>query len=180
MNLQNCTQPTIHIDLPSRSPHKLIPDRKERDHWWAFLNGRPESEWNPPKKPKGQNKQNQRYGDSTRDGMRGFPSEDDISSSPAQAVTSLPYGGANEEGEVELAISVDPTDSLPTPSGTPVPPDRTVEVRLAETSTSGTAKFTTMQPEPTSTLMRGIDHVSLRVRVLHTSSTFPSAMQFIS
>ncbi len=29
-----------------------MPDRKERDLWWAFFAGRPESEWNPPKKPK--------------------------------------------------------------------------------------------------------------------------------
>lgn len=29
-----------------------MPDKKERDLWWAFLSGRPEREWNPPKKPK--------------------------------------------------------------------------------------------------------------------------------
>ena len=29
-----------------------MPDKKERDLWWVFLAGRPESEWNPPKKPK--------------------------------------------------------------------------------------------------------------------------------
>lgn len=29
-----------------------MPDKKDRDLWWAFLSGRPEREWNPPKKPK--------------------------------------------------------------------------------------------------------------------------------
>ena len=31
---------------------KIMPDKKERDLWWAFLSGRPEREWNPPKKSK--------------------------------------------------------------------------------------------------------------------------------
>lgn len=48
---QNSTQPTIHVHIPDSST-KLIPDKKERDLWWAFLAGRRESEWNPPKKPK--------------------------------------------------------------------------------------------------------------------------------
>lgn len=33
-----------------------MPERKERDRWWAFINGRPELEWNllkTPKKPRG-------------------------------------------------------------------------------------------------------------------------------
>ncbi len=29
-----------------------MPDKKDRDLWWAFLSGKPEREWNPPKKPK--------------------------------------------------------------------------------------------------------------------------------
>ena len=28
-----------------------MPDRKERDQWWAFVSGKSEMEWNPPKKP---------------------------------------------------------------------------------------------------------------------------------
>ena len=50
-SLQNSVQPTIHIHIPD-SNAKIMPDKKERDLWWAFLAGRPESEWNPPKKPK--------------------------------------------------------------------------------------------------------------------------------
>ncbi|KAI1786655.1 hypothetical protein LXA43DRAFT_1032771 [Ganoderma leucocontextum] len=48
---KNSVQPTIHVHIPDSSA-KLMPDKKERDLWWAFLAGRPESEWNPPKKPK--------------------------------------------------------------------------------------------------------------------------------
>ncbi|KIY74219.1 hypothetical protein CYLTODRAFT_416470 [Cylindrobasidium torrendii FP15055 ss-10] len=31
---------------------RLMPPQKERDLWWSFLSGRPESDWNPPKKPR--------------------------------------------------------------------------------------------------------------------------------
>ncbi|KAI0722248.1 hypothetical protein C8T65DRAFT_628733 [Cerioporus squamosus] len=48
---KNSTQPTIHVHIPDCSS-KVMPDKKERDLWWAFFAGRPESEWNPPKKPK--------------------------------------------------------------------------------------------------------------------------------
>lgn len=29
-----------------------MPDKQERSAWWEFLAGKPESVWNPPKKPK--------------------------------------------------------------------------------------------------------------------------------
>jgi len=29
----------------------MIPDRKNRDAWWAFLEGAPESVWNPSPRP---------------------------------------------------------------------------------------------------------------------------------
>lgn len=35
---------------------KIIPDRKNRDAWWAFLEGAPESAWNPSR-PAGRGKQ---------------------------------------------------------------------------------------------------------------------------
>ena len=31
-----------------------MPDMKAREAWWAYINGRPEIEWNPPRKPKKQ------------------------------------------------------------------------------------------------------------------------------
>ncbi|KAL5530010.1 hypothetical protein ACEPAF_6267 [Sanghuangporus sanghuang] len=52
---KNSLQSTIGVELPSlpsSGQSKLMPEKKERDKWWAFINGRPEHEWNPPKSPK--------------------------------------------------------------------------------------------------------------------------------
>jgi len=156
---KNCTQPTIHINI-HRSTHKIMPDRKERDHWWAFLSGRPESEWNPPKKPKKQNNRYERYGDINR-GMRGFAAEPAIyeQSSSTRVVPGQHYVHRHDEGEVELAVTVNPAESLPTPSGTPAPPDLNTEARLIEDSPSAPISvIVPAPPEPTPTLVRDIDH----------------------
>ena len=51
--LQNSLQPAIGVSAPAGvAGLKVMPEKKERDHWWAFLNGAPESEWNPVKKSK--------------------------------------------------------------------------------------------------------------------------------
>ncbi|PFH51367.1 hypothetical protein AMATHDRAFT_59071 [Amanita thiersii Skay4041] len=50
---KNFSQPTIHVEYtPTSTNRRIMPDKKERDLWWAFLSGKPESEWNPPKKSK--------------------------------------------------------------------------------------------------------------------------------
>ncbi|KAK2466097.1 hypothetical protein APHAL10511_001739 [Amanita phalloides] len=50
---KNFNQPTIHVEyVPKGTSQRIMPDRKERDFWWAFISGKPESEWNPPKKPR--------------------------------------------------------------------------------------------------------------------------------
>lgn len=73
---QNSTQPTIHMH--ARASGKLTPDKKDRDAWWAFISGRSEAEWNPPKKPK-QNKSS-RYAKEQRysGGMRAFAEDSDV------------------------------------------------------------------------------------------------------
>ena len=130
---------------------------KERDHWWAFLTGRPESEWNPPKKPKKQKSaKDQRYG--TYGGMRSFTSEYEV---PLQdpTITELPY--ATEEGEVEHVVAVNPTDSPPTLLSTPAPSEKPPSNGMSTdpaSSTSNTANI--VQPEPTPLLLRHMDHVS--------------------
>ncbi|KAI0308653.1 hypothetical protein OF83DRAFT_1288892, partial [Amylostereum chailletii] len=46
----NILQPTTSpLPPPQR---KLYPDKKDRDAWWAFLSGAPESVWNPPRTAK--------------------------------------------------------------------------------------------------------------------------------
>ena len=104
-SIQNCTQPAVHVDIPPRPTHKIMPDRKKREHWWEFLNGSSESIWNPPKKPKKQNNRNDRYG-----------------IGPSR-VNTYSYG-RDEVDVLDYAVSMDPTESLPTPSGTPAPPDQ--------------------------------------------------------
>lgn len=142
---------------------------KARDAWWAFLTGRPESEWNPPKKPKKQKiKQDPRY-DSYGQGMRSYTAEYEVQY--AESATELSYMA--EEGEGKNLDAVDPSHTLPTPFGTPAPPDtpdRTITgfpdgtSNDASSSTSGIAKFT--QPEPTPSLLRNMDHVSTFQRVI--------------
>ncbi|KAJ4001837.1 hypothetical protein F5050DRAFT_1796386 [Lentinula boryana] len=46
---KNIAQPT---DSTASSSKLRIPDLKNRSAWWDFLAGKPESVWNPPKKPK--------------------------------------------------------------------------------------------------------------------------------
>ena len=38
---------------PSGPFQRLVPEKKNRDAWWAFLEGAPELVWNPPKTGRG-------------------------------------------------------------------------------------------------------------------------------
>ncbi|KAI9448060.1 hypothetical protein H4582DRAFT_2139638 [Lactarius indigo] len=44
----NMSQPVIRPRQPGPVP-RMVPEKKSRDAWWAFLEGAPESVWNPPK-----------------------------------------------------------------------------------------------------------------------------------
>lgn len=137
-----------------------MPDKKQRGQWWAFLEGRPQSEWNPPKKASKQK-------DNFSQGMRGFSSERVVEDMHND--THLPYDNSqetwriNDEGEVEKALIVDPTDSLPTPSGTPAPIDpqamdyTSAAVSVTEAAPAPTTQSTALRP--TLSLLSQIDHV---------------------
>ncbi|KAF8640085.1 hypothetical protein AX17_001325 [Amanita inopinata Kibby_2008] len=59
---KNFNQPTIHVQyVPKRSGHGRMPEKKERDLWWAFLSGEPESTWNPPKTTKVQKPKKRKF-----------------------------------------------------------------------------------------------------------------------
>lgn len=129
-----------------------MPDKKERDAWWNFIAGNPESDWNIPKKPKVDRRR--RYGQTA----------------PAE-------GDSGEEGEVrnevwqvsgdgETQPSNDPSETLPTPSGTPAPPDviksETVDGSLNHAQReidSKTIPGKQQQREPTPSLIAHLDHV---------------------
>ena len=112
-------QPTINVQAPLLQ--KMIPEMRNRAAWWAFIAGAPEHEWNPPKKPKVEKDKN-KFGK----GMRGFADQEDC-----------PDG--LEEVEAEA--------SLPTPHGTPSPPDHP----------PGDGSRTLREPTPT--MLRLIDEV---------------------
>jgi hypothetical protein len=129
LGFQNIVQPTIFVDLTPEgsTQRRVMPDKKERDYWWAFLAGRPEAEWNQPKTQKRPKKNAQdRQLRSSR--MRAFPDDDDDEQNASPMVTGVVASQMpqetwhiNDEGEVELALRIDPTESLPTPSGSPAP-----------------------------------------------------------
>jgi hypothetical protein len=87
-----------------------MPEKKDRDMWWAFLQGRPESEWVP--KSKG-NPKNTNIKLRLEECVHGL-----MSLHRPEYNESSQY---NDEGEVEQVLRVDPADSLPSPAGTPVP-----------------------------------------------------------
>ncbi|KAJ3554405.1 hypothetical protein NM688_g3130 [Phlebia brevispora] len=151
---KNCVQPTIHIDVPEYN-RRLMPDRKDRDAWWAFLTGRPESEWNPPKKPKAQkyHKAQQCYGRGLRAFADGAEYDTLQYGEIQRAGPSQEDAHMNDEREVEQVITINPAESLPTPSSTPAPDSRVEPANDVEKPPS-----ISTQPEPTPTLMRNIDH----------------------
>ena len=116
-----------------------MPDKRERDCWWMFISGRPETEWNPPKKPKSEA--------SFRRGRRYSPQ---YSPEFAEDDTVQETWHINNEGEVEL--QGDAVESLPTPSGTPAPPD------LPESITRDQSPR-----EPTPSVVSQLDHVGLHI-----------------
>lgn len=140
---------------PTIGSRRLMPEKKDRDKWWAFLQGKPEYEWTPVPKSKGKHK---KCWDQTSSwGMRAWPEE-----RPSRVVEyqSSLY---NDEGEVEQVLRVDPADSLPSPAGTPLPvPLEYVEEMMQPSSTgSGPADNDHRPREPTTVLLKMIDGVSL-------------------
>lgn len=155
---QNMNQPTIHVQVPERALHKPMPEKKERDLWWAYLAGRPESEWNPPKPPK----QNTRKPYKHR-GMRGFADDPGTSGSHQEPWQC-------DEGEVEHALRVDPKESLPTPTCSPEPPEVSTSTTEDQTmgSSSAAMDISPLRPpvlklvkprEPIPSLLKHIDQV---------------------
>ncbi|KAI0368051.1 hypothetical protein BV20DRAFT_969629 [Pilatotrama ljubarskyi] len=160
---KNSVQPTIHVHIPDSSS-KLMPDKKERDLWWAFLSGRPESEWNPPKKPK-QPKVSRWQQRNMKKGQGAQPFLDDV-----HEAASLSYDMPESEGvgaistsagvEREAPTSTDAAHSLPTPSGTPVPPDVSADISMSSEEALHVREvpLVYLPREPTPALMQHIDH----------------------
>jgi hypothetical protein len=129
-----------------------MPDKKDRDMWWAFLQGKPESDWTPVPRSKGKHKKYQHQA-SSRGGMRAWADEPPTHNETSQY---------NDEGEVEQVLRMDPADSLPSPAGTPVPLEYLEDMMQPSASGSGPSTDKEHRPrEPTTTLLKLIDGVSL-------------------
>ncbi|EIW61494.1 uncharacterized protein TRAVEDRAFT_69837 [Trametes versicolor FP-101664 SS1] len=157
---KNSTQPTVRVHIPNPIS-SILPSMKERDMWWAFLAGRPESEWNPPKKPK------QPKVSRWQKRAQGARFADDV-----QENASLSYdahqGGSSEAGPSNMSFEMETgpstpgagARSLPTPSGTPAPPDLPADSLLldVEASLEQRAPLKIIAREPTPSLLQHIDH----------------------
>ncbi|OBZ76465.1 hypothetical protein A0H81_03747 [Grifola frondosa] len=160
---KNSTQSTIHVRIPhADTSRRMMPDKKDREAWWAFLTGQPESVWNPPKKPKQSRYERwQQKNDRQGRGMRGFSSDPDgpsISHNFHEADASAMRASAqtwrvSDDGEVELVDEVKPAGSLPTPDAAPEP--QAIPFEVAQTGEPPALRVT---PEPTPSLMHCIDH----------------------
>ena len=142
---QNLAQPTTQIG-PSEPTQLLMPDKKDRDMWWAFLCGKPSSEWIPRRKSKKQKGRAQidEFGSS----MRSWDEEpSEIVFDVAELEQQQPQ---NDEGEVEQALQLDPAESLPSPRNSP-PRIPTTEEGL-------------VPREPTTRVVKLIDEVRAHVR----------------
>ncbi|KAI9066426.1 hypothetical protein FKP32DRAFT_1673944 [Trametes sanguinea] len=158
---KNSVQPTIHVHIPDTTS-KLMPDKKERDLWWAFLAGRPESEWNPPKKPK--QPKVSRWQQRKQKGVGAPVFADDLhedaslsydapeSSSTAAGPSDLSY-----EVGADASQSMDAARSLPTPFGTPAPRDNSADISMTSEDVRE-VPLVYLPREPTPALMQQIDH----------------------
>ena len=82
---------------------------------------------------------------------------------------------------IELTSALNASTSLPTPSGTPVPPDRLEE--QPGISAGNTVLDAISPPEPTPALMRHIDHVRSTAQhhlSVELADVMPSGMLCIS
>ena len=162
--MQNMTLAALNVDSSRDAPHKLMPDKRERDRWWAFIAGKPEVDWNPPTVPKQRTtpQSRRRIGQGYGQGLRGF--SDDLNYDTTGTQIPQETWHINDEGEVELALRVDPTESLPTPSGSPMPSSIADSGQLGQLICQQ-AQGVLQDPEgckprePTPTLMKLIDHV---------------------
>ncbi|KAG1752609.1 uncharacterized protein EDB91DRAFT_1293459 [Suillus paluster] len=160
---KNIAQPTIHVHIDLHGPRKVMPDKKERDLWWTFLAGLPESDWNPPKKPKKSSSKKSRYSSHTRAFCDESEVEHDINDGQHHHETQETWR-INPEGDVELAE--DKLADTPPSAAQPLSIGSALSMSPAETESRSTGPLSTC-PYPehpcnpreiTPSLLRKIDH----------------------
>ncbi|KAK0468132.1 uncharacterized protein EV420DRAFT_1626088 [Desarmillaria tabescens] len=144
---KNVSQPTANVLLPQVPGNLLMPGKKERDFWWAFLSGKPESEWNPPKKPKQKKKHK---------GMRAFADDSDteVTYEVVQETWQI-----NGDGDVELASQVG-SAGVQDPSPSNIGLAGEAKVSLDEVSSLGES-HPPYEPRPLTPLL--LQHIDQRM-----------------
>jgi len=124
-----------------------MPEKKDRDMWWAFLSGKPGSEWNPPKKAR-----SKAMKQPAARGMRAW----DVTHREDSVQLNTP--ALNGEGEVEEVLEIDPAETLPSPVGTPIPLEYIEEMSQPSLAVPPCLPEQLLEPrEPTTELLRKID-----------------------
>ncbi|KAK0206329.1 hypothetical protein DFS33DRAFT_1381442 [Desarmillaria ectypa] len=144
----NVAQPTANVQLPQVPGNLLMPGKKERDFWWAFLSGKPEFEWNPAKKPKQKKKHK---------GMRAFAEDSDteVTYEVVQETWQI-----NGDGDVELASQVG-SAGVQDPSPSSIGPVDEMKASLNKVSSLGESHPPSYEPTPlTPLLLQHIDQAS--------------------
>lgn len=169
--LQNLNQPTIYVGVVNSGTHQLMPDKKNRDMWWAFLSGKPESEWRPET-----TKDRSRKHQKSDQGTLSWTEADNIADDNAPDESNiLP----DNEGEIEHVPSMNAADTLPSSDGIPSPLPLEYLEGLSQPS-SGVHKSGNpfalhlyeerfAPREPTTELLKLIDEVNLTLSLLHIS-----------
>ncbi|KAG1755503.1 hypothetical protein EDB19DRAFT_1901722 [Suillus lakei] len=160
---KNIAQPTIHVHIDPHGSRKVMPDKKERDLWWTFLAGSPESDWNPPKKPKKMTSKKSRFSGH----MSAFCDELEVehdTNDQQNCHEAHETWRINSEGDVELAE--DNLADTPSSAAQPLPNGSGLSMSPAETELKNTSLLST-RPGPeqlcnpreiTPSLLRKIDH----------------------
>lgn len=172
---QNLEQPTIFVGQTHDPRRKYMPEKKERDLWWAYLEGKPDSDWNITRNSKKQDRkrqqQHQWHGPGST--MRAWADEPEptVGADIIVCESSL----INDEGEVEQALSLDPAEGLPTPTGTPGPSEAPIHHKGM-----GSGKSRAYSPrEPSPMVLKLIDEASLQAlpvfQLLNFVLSFPNS-----
>lgn len=104
-----------------------MPEKGERDRWWDFLSGKPESAWNvPPLRKKGKAKlRHQHYENFVQGKMRAWDNEEHKSSEHEGKEDGLPDPEAQEQESIQYGSEPNDSamdhDEAKNPSGNPVP-----------------------------------------------------------
>lgn len=131
-----------------------MPEKDERDLWWAYLAGKPETDWNLSKKAKRLNQTLKRTQEAH--GMRAWGDE---------SSQNVSYGGTSDSwyatGEDQGNISTtDPTDSLSDLSTQFAVAEDNSSTKFSEIFVKPSSSTFYVPREPSPVVIRGINEVS--------------------